>query len=154
MVRHDIDMETGLPIKVFDTFTNPAETAAIRAQLEQVPREGGPLIPAPQSVFAFLAARLSGLEKSKWAACAPLLSFHDTSAGMHQHRDEPYMGGDMTLLLYLTTPSHGGHTCVGGERVAPVAGRAVLFGISDLHHGEPVSGDVRKVVLAVEMRRV
>lgn len=147
-------METGVPVEVFDAFTTAAETAELRAQLERVPRDSGPLIRAPKVVFDFVAARLSESGRGEWAACGPLLTFHDTSAGMHQHRDEPYMGGDMTLLLYLTTPERGGETCVGGERVPPVAGRAVLFGISDLHHGEPVSGDVRKVVLAVEMRRV
>lgn len=147
-------METGAPVSIFDEFATPHEIAEILAKLEATPRPNGPLVPAPQEVFDFLAARLSERDGRGWTACGPQLTFNDTSSGIHQHRDEPYMGGDMTLLLYLTTPDEGGHTCVGGERVAPVSGRAVLFGISDLHHGEPVIGNTRKVVVGVEVRLV
>lgn len=145
-------METGMPVTIFDAFATPHETASISDLLEATPRDNGPLVSAPQEVFDFLAARLSERTGRRYISCGPKLTFNDTSAGIHPHRDEPYMGGDMTLLLYLTTPE-GGHTCVGGERIAPVSGRAVLFGISDLHHGEPVTGSARKIVVGVEMRR-
>ena len=146
-------MDTGAPVSIFDAFATPDETMLVLRKLDATPRPNGPLVPAPREVFDFLAARLSERDGRGYISCGPLLTFNDTSSGIHPHRDEPYMGGDMTLLLYLTTPDEGGHTCVGGDRVAPVSGRAVLFGISDLHHGEPVSGATRKVVVGVEMSR-
>jgi 2OG-Fe(II) oxygenase superfamily len=108
----------------------------------------GPLIPAPTDVFELLADRLSAATGDAYAWYGPMLTFNDTTAGMHEHRDEPYMGGDHTLLVYLTSPE-GGETIFEDGEVSPVAGRAVLFGIRDLHSARAVRSGT-KLVAAME----
>lgn len=110
----------------------------------------GPLVDGPEHVFRFISNRLSDRTLRRWEYCGPKLTFHDTSAGMHEHRDGAYMGGDYTLIVYLSTPESGGETVFKNGTVVPVAGRAALFGINDLHYGNPSVG--KKQVIAIEVR--
>lgn len=134
-------------MKVLDGFLTTDECEDLIQRLSAIP-EKGPLIQAPIEVFDMLADRLSEVTGDAYAWHGPLLTFNDTTAGMHEHRDEPYMGGDFTLLVYLTS-AEGGETVFEDGDVSPVAGRAVLFGIRDLHSARAVTSGT-KLVAAME----
>ena len=134
-------------MRVIDDFLTGPECADLIRVLSSIESDG-PLVPAPTAVFDMLADRLSRDIGHAYAWCGPLMTFNDTTAGMHEHRDEPYMGGDYTLLVYLTSPE-GGETVFDDGEVAPVAGRAVLFGIRDLHSARAVRSGT-KLVAAIE----
>jgi hypothetical protein len=134
-------------MRVLDGFLTRQESQDLIRVLSAIDSDG-PLVAAPSAVFDLLAARLAVMTGTPCAWCGPLLTFNDTSAGMHEHRDEPYMGGECTLLVYLTSPE-GGETVFEDGEVAPVAGRAVLFGIRDLHSARAVTSG-QKLVLAME----
>lgn len=134
-------------MKVLDGFLTIGECEDLIQRLSTVPADG-PLIPAPIAVFDMLAARLSVMAGEEYVWRGPMMTFNDTTAGMHEHRDEPYMGGDYTLLVYLTSPE-GGETVFDDGEVAPVAGRAVVFGIRDIHSGRAVTSGT-KLVAAME----
>lgn len=134
-------------MKVLDDFLTTDECEYLIHKLSATPGEG-PLIPAPTEVFDLLADRLSEVTGDAYEWFGPLMTFNDTTAGMHEHRDEPYMGGDFTLLVYLTS-AEGGETVFEDSEVAPVAGRAVVFGIRDLHSARAVTSGT-KLVAAIE----
>ena len=134
-------------MKVLDDFLTIGECGDLIQRLSAIPSDG-PLIPAPIEVFYLLADRLSEVTGDAYAWCGPMMTFNDTTSGMHEHGDEPYMGGDYTLLVYLTSPE-GGETVFDDGEVAPVAGRAVLFGIRDMHSGRAVRSG-KKLVAAME----
>jgi hypothetical protein len=136
---------------VFDGFLTRDQCADLILRLSAIDSDE-PLIEGPIEVFDLLATRLSVMTGEEYAWCGPRMTFNDTTAGMHEHRDEPYMGGDHTLLVYLTSPE-GGETVFDDGEVAPVAGRAVIFGIRDMHSGRAVQSGT-KLVAAIECSKV
>lgn len=132
-------------LTVFDNFLTEAEVQILLT----TDISEGPLIQGPRHVFSLLSERLSVVTGHRWTACGPKLTFHDTQKGIHEHRDGAYMGGDFTLIVYLTTPESGGETVFTNGVVRPVAGRAALFGINDLHYGNASVGS--KMVIAMEV---
>lgn len=82
----------------------------------------------------------------------------DTSSGMHAHTDESYMGGTMTMLVYVEASSDGGvveffdelHTNHTNRKIFPKKGMVVLFGSRVLHTVDPVCSGVKRIV-AVEV---
>jgi hypothetical protein len=134
-------------MKVFDGFLTQDQCTDLILRLSAI-SSGSPLVPAPIEVFDMLSTRLSVMSGEEYMWCGPLMTFNDTTAGMHEHRDEPYMGGDCTLLVYLTSPE-GGETVFDAGEVSPIAGRAVLFGIRDLHRARAVRSGT-KLVAAME----
>lgn len=137
-------------MRVLDEFLTLDECGAL---IQRLSGYDGPLIPAPTHVFDLLTDRLSAATGQEYAWHGPLLTFNDTTNGMHEHRDEPYMGGDYTLLVYLTSPEGGETVFDDGGEVIPAAGRAVLFGIRDLHSARAVTAG-RKLIVAVECSKV
>jgi hypothetical protein len=137
---------------VLDGFLTQDQCTDLILRLSAIDSDYAPLVEGPADVFDMLTTRLSVMAGEEYAWCGPMMTFNDTTAGMHEHRDEPYMGGDHTLLVYLTSPE-GGETVFDDGEVAPVAGRAVLFDIMDLHSGRAARSGT-KVVAAIECSKV
>ena len=136
-------------VRVFDGLFGPEDIQCVLESVHHKPVPGLRIVPV--HILRLVEDRLNAADPgSQWEVCGPKAAIQETTPGMYEHVDGSYAGGTHSLVVYLTTPESGGHTQFPrGSSVSPVAGRACLFGVDDLHSAGAAIG--RKLVFSLEV---